>query len=62
MLYQVLFEIPVESLFSGHTEKIAGVIPERISLLIKELQTLYPTPKVTSRIAYLDATLKRLTA
>ena len=62
LAYHLLFEIPFEHLFQELKESLCANMIPRIGLLIHELKKQEPTRKLNSRIAFLNAALKRLTA
>ena len=62
LVYHLLFEIPFENLFQELKESLCANVVPRIGLLIHELKKQEPSRKVNSRIAFLTAVLKRLTA
>lgn len=62
MVYHLLFDTPIESLFMDHKHQLAKTISQRIFSRIAELKTMNPDPKLSHRIAFLEGALTRLTA
>lgn len=62
LLYHLLFDVPIESLFERQKDALNEDLIIRIELLLKELKQVEQSPKVNSRIAFLASTLTRLTA
>jgi transcriptional regulator with XRE-family HTH domain len=60
LLYHLLFNVPIDSLFERQKDDLNEDLIVRIDLLIKELQQLEPSRKVNGRIAFLASTLTRL--
>jgi transcriptional regulator with XRE-family HTH domain len=61
-LYNMLFDVPINSLFEIQKDNLNEDLIVRIGLLIKELSLTEATPKVKGRIAFLSSTLTKLTA
>ena len=61
MVYNMLFDIPIDSLFEKQRHEIALRIRERIDARIKGLKALPHTTKIGFRISALEAALMRLT-
>jgi len=61
-VYQLLFEMPIDSLFEEEADNISDTLRERIKLLMEQLEELEPSQKVRCRIAFLEATLARIGA
>ena len=62
LVYHLLFNVPVESLFERQKEQLKPIILPRIRERISELRALPPDPKVEGRIRYLESVLGRITA
>lgn len=62
ILYNVLFDIPIEALFERQRDELRGAIGDRLRARVGELRLLKPTRRVESRIAFLTDALERLTA
>lgn|GEM_PF-799894 len=62
LLYHLLFDVPVETLFEHQKDSMKEDLIVRLDLLIMELRQVKPTPKVNSRIAFLTSALARLSA
>src|SRR5690349_16266076 len=61
LIYHLLFDIPIESLFERQKHELRDFIGKRIGLLLGELKNLSSDAKAASRIAFLDSALTRLT-
>lgn len=61
IIYHLLFNIPMQTLFTPDRQELTQGVCERIDKRIQELELLLPDPKVQCRIAFLEDTLKRLT-
>lgn len=62
LLYHLLFDIPIESLFDRQKNELKQIIVPRIEERIHYLSTFESDSKVQSRINYLGSVLARLTA
>lgn len=62
LLYHLLFDVPVHSLFEIQRDNINEDLIVRIETLIKELKQREQSQRVKSRIAFLTGALTRLTA
>jgi len=60
LLYHLLFDVPVETLFNGQKDILSESVVERIESLITNLNQMESSPKIARRIAFLESTLKRL--
>ena len=61
-VYHFLFDVPLNVLFERQINGIHDYLVSRIGLLIQKLKQGEPDEKVSSRIAFLEATLIRLKA
>ena len=62
LLYHLLFDVPVHTLFEIQKDNLNEDVIMRLEQLINNLKLREPSQRVNSRIAFLTATLKRLTA
>jgi transcriptional regulator with XRE-family HTH domain len=62
MLYHLLFDVPIETLFDRQKSEYRATILERIRAYLLRLKALDPDPKLIRRMGYLESTLTRLTA
>jgi transcriptional regulator with XRE-family HTH domain len=62
LVYHLLFETPVESLFERQRTELVRTIIERIKERIDYLRSLESDPKIHSRITYLASVVTRLTS
>jgi len=62
MVYHLLFDIPIESLFERQKQSLSDRLTERIRLLLENLKVLEPSEKGSERISFLESTLARLSA
>lgn len=60
MVYNMLFDIPIDSLFERQRRELALRIRERVDKRIRGLKALPQTTKVSQRIFSLEAALERL--
>jgi DNA-binding XRE family transcriptional regulator len=60
LLYHLLFDVPVHSLFEIQTDNINEDLIVRIGQLIDQLKKQEPSQRVNSRIAFLTSALTRL--
>lgn len=62
LVYNLLFDTSIESLFARQKQAIADIIVERIKMRIEELKTRPTDLYIDNRIAFLTGALTRLTA
>jgi transcriptional regulator with XRE-family HTH domain len=62
IIYHLLFDIPIESLFDRQKQELSESISKRIEGLLGMLKSTPEDDKVTNRIAFLTSALNRLTA
>lgn len=62
LLYHLLFDVPIETLFEQQRDSLIEDLIVRIGRLLKVLQEVVPTPRVKWRIAVLTRALARLSA
>ena len=62
IIYNLLFNIPIESLFDRLKNELKDVIRERIKQLLHQLKNISADTKVASRIAFLESVLIRITS
>ncbi|MBS1683207.1 MAG: helix-turn-helix transcriptional regulator [Bacteroidetes bacterium] len=62
IIYHLLFGFPIETLFETQKHELGKNTAERMKLLIAQLKVEKSTPKVKSRITFLESALTRLTA
>ena len=62
LMYHLLFNIPIESLFERQKQELKETIGERIKHLIEHLKSGPPDSKVASRIAFIESALNRLSS
>jgi transcriptional regulator with XRE-family HTH domain len=62
LLYHLLFDAPIHSLFEIQKDNLNEDLIIRIGLLINELKQQSPSQRVKSRIIFLTSALNRLTA
>ena len=62
LLYHLLFDVPVHSLFEVQTDNINEDLIVRISQLIEKLKLRNPSQRINSRIAFLTGVFARLTS
>jgi transcriptional regulator with XRE-family HTH domain len=60
--YQLLFDIPIESLFARHKQELSQSLAANIKDHIDRLEALPSNPKVRGRIDCLGSILNRLTS
>lgn len=62
LLYHLLFNVPIDSLFERQKDDLNEDLIVRLGLLIQRLKQLEQDPMVNSRITFLASALSRLTA
>jgi transcriptional regulator with XRE-family HTH domain len=62
LVYHLLFEVPIESIFERQRQELVHPVVERIRERIGLLKELEPDPKLQGRIDFLSKALSRLTA
>lgn len=62
LLYHLLFNVPVHSLFEIQKDNLNEDVIVRIGQLLEQLKQRSPSQRVNSRIAFLTEVLTRLTA
>ena len=62
LTYHLLFDVPVEDFFHTQKDTIRRELCAHIEILLYRLEQSESTPRVTARIGFLEATLKRLSA
>lgn len=60
VIYNILFDIPLEDCVKHIINTSKEAIKKRIPLLIEELSQLEPTPRINRRISFFQDTLSRL--
>jgi transcriptional regulator with XRE-family HTH domain len=62
LVYHLLFEVPIESIFERQRKDLVQPTIERIKERVDLLRGLEPDPKLQARIEFLNKALNRLTA
>jgi transcriptional regulator with XRE-family HTH domain len=62
IIYHLLFNIPVETLFARQKQELTEFTRKRIGQLLEALKLIPGDSKVASRVAFLDSVLTRLSA
>jgi hypothetical protein len=62
LLYHLLFDVPVHTLFEIQKDNLNEDVIVRIEQLINNLKLREPSQRVNSRIAFLTSVLARLSA
>ena len=62
IIYHLLFNISIESLYGRLKKELKQTIAERINQLIGQLKSVPSDAKIASRISFLESALNRLTS
>jgi len=62
LIYNTLFEVPIENYVSTQKKASKEIVSKRIPVLLEELEQVERTPRVQRRIDFLNNTLTRLSS
>lgn len=62
LIYQILFSVPIDSLFDRQKQQVLERLGGRLENRIGQLKALKPRPKTVRRLSYLEGALEKLKA